>query len=65
MQPLIDLTTKLGGNSGVSEIPMYNTWFRGWANGTLGSQDVSSRKSVGIYLNLTEFQLSRLGSPSS
>ncbi len=44
MQPLIELTAQLGGNSAVSEIPAYNTWFRGWANGTLGSQDVSSKK---------------------
>ncbi|KJA24252.1 hypothetical protein HYPSUDRAFT_214704 [Hypholoma sublateritium FD-334 SS-4] len=39
IHPLIDLTMNLGGKSAVSEIPTYNTWFRGWVNGTLGSQD--------------------------
>jgi hypothetical protein len=39
VKDLVDLTRSLGGNSTVTEIPSYLTWFQGWVQGTSGVQD--------------------------
>ncbi|PPQ89436.1 hypothetical protein CVT25_012815, partial [Psilocybe cyanescens] len=39
MQPLITLTTELGGVSNVTEFPNYLEWFNAYTNGISGSQD--------------------------
>ncbi|KAH9484479.1 FAD-linked oxidoreductase [Psilocybe cubensis] len=39
MEPLVKLTTELGGSSSVTEVDSYDEWFKGWVNGTMGSQD--------------------------
>ncbi|KAF8176027.1 FAD-binding domain-containing protein [Pholiota molesta] len=48
MQALVDLSTSLGGVSTVIDIPTYDTWFQGWVDGNLGSQD-----PVGLPIVLT------------
>ncbi|KAF9053278.1 FAD-binding domain-containing protein [Panaeolus papilionaceus] len=48
VQDLLALTTSFGGNSTISEIPSYLTWFQGWVQGTNGVQD-----SIGLPIAIT------------
>lgn len=40
LQPLLTLTTQLGGISNITEFPNYLEWFNAYVNGQSGSQDV-------------------------